>query len=59
MAGKAKTFFLVPLCRGCHNKIHRSSGDLVALKEQVRWLERTLEMAFQQGVIQWEQKSSK
>lgn len=53
MGGKAHDLFAVPLCRNCHEFIHREFAYCPAewVAAQFKWLHTTLKKAVEEGVI--------
>ena len=48
MGDKAGDQFAVPLCRKCHEDLHALK---VPLNDQWRWMKKTIERAFNQGIV--------
>jgi len=45
---KAADQFAIPLCRSCHDDLHQAR---IPLDDQWRWLVRTLERGFNDGIL--------
>lgn len=50
MGLKASDIHTMPLCRRCHDELHREQGMTWAL-DQVRWLIKTQDRAQEEGIL--------
>ena len=51
MGSKQDDFMAVPVCRGCHDRIHRYPAAFYEVQQ--RWLRDTLRKAISEGVVKW------
>ncbi len=49
---KAPDFAVMPLCRGCHNEVHRWLHSSPDEYPQARWVIETLNQAFAEGIFE-------